>query len=220
MQLNIDNNIAVDPTFKCHAERSRSIYLKRGLRSFTLVQDDKFAKKMSRGSTAILLLMFLAVFFVGVGIGFALLAHPCLGLLCKKSGNHLRCLYLIFVSYLLVSELPAAIKRKSGATFVVPDFLRRERDSNPRYLSVRRFSRPVQSTTLPPLQKMFLNEKVVCFRLMMQRYIKKIYRARKSDNFFGVFAIFFALHCEMMLENTIFAMIWQWFGCFEKRYWQ
>ena len=58
---------------------------------------------------------------------------------------------LILVSYLLVSELPAAIKRKSGATFVVPDFLRRERDSNPRYLSVRRFSRPVQSTTLPPL---------------------------------------------------------------------
>ena len=32
-------------------------------------------------------------------------------------------------------------------------FWRRGRDSNPRYLSVRRFSRPVQSTTLPPLQK-------------------------------------------------------------------
>ena len=31
-------------------------------------------------------------------------------------------------------------------------FQRRERDSNPRYLSVRRFSRPVHSTTLPPLQ--------------------------------------------------------------------
>ena len=30
--------------------------------------------------------------------------------------------------------------------------LRRERDSNPRYLSVRRFSRPMQSTTLPSLQ--------------------------------------------------------------------
>ena len=30
---------------------------------------------------------------------------------------------------------------------------RRERDSNPRYLSVRRFSRPVQSTTLPSLLK-------------------------------------------------------------------
>ena len=54
----LGNNIDVDPTFKCHAERSRSICLKRGLRSFTLVQDDKFAKKMSRGSTAILLLYF------------------------------------------------------------------------------------------------------------------------------------------------------------------
>ena len=30
---NKGNNIDVDPTFKCHAERSRSIYLKRGLRS-------------------------------------------------------------------------------------------------------------------------------------------------------------------------------------------
>ena len=29
----LGNNIDVDPTFKCHAERSRSIYLKRGLRS-------------------------------------------------------------------------------------------------------------------------------------------------------------------------------------------
>ena len=29
---------------------------------------------------------------------------------------------------------------------------RRERDSNPRYLSVQRFSRPPQSTTLPSLQ--------------------------------------------------------------------
>ena len=31
-------------------------------------------------------------------------------------------------------------------------FLRRERDSNPRYLSVQRFSRPPRSTTLPSLQ--------------------------------------------------------------------
>ena len=31
----------------------------------------------------------------------------------------------------------------------VISFLRKERDSNPRYLSVRRFSRPLQSTTLP-----------------------------------------------------------------------
>ena len=38
-------------------------------------------------------------------------------------------------------------------SFCLLFFLRRGRDSNPRYLSVRRFSRPVQSTTLPPLQK-------------------------------------------------------------------
>ena len=42
---NLGDNIDVDSTFKCHAERSRSIYFKRGLRSFTFVQDDKFAKK-------------------------------------------------------------------------------------------------------------------------------------------------------------------------------
>ena len=34
-------------------------------------------------------------------------------------------------------------------------FLRRERDSNPRYLAVQRFSRPPQSTTLPSLQNFF-----------------------------------------------------------------
>ena len=35
--------------------------------------------------------------------------------------------------------------------------LRRDRDSNPGYLAVQRFSRPPQSTTLPPLQNSFLN---------------------------------------------------------------
>ena len=33
--------------------------------------------------------------------------------------------------------------------------LRRDRDSNPGYLAVQRFSRPPQSTTLPPLQDSF-----------------------------------------------------------------
>ena len=42
-------------------------------------------------------------------------------------------------------------KKKSCKSFDLQDFVRRERDSNPRYLSVRRFSRPVQSTTLPSL---------------------------------------------------------------------
>ena len=68
--------------------------------------------------------------------------------------------------------------------YLVGFILRRERDSNPRYLSVRRFSRPVQSTTLPPLQGLFFNENVVSFRLMMQRYIKKIYRASILEKFF------------------------------------
>ena len=37
-------------------------------------------------------------------------------------------------------------------SFLSAFFLRRERDSNPRYLAVQRFSRPPQSTTLPSLQ--------------------------------------------------------------------
>ena len=43
------------------------------------------------------------------------------------------------------------IIKKSCKSFDLQDSLRRERDSNPRYLSVRRFSRPVHSTTLPSL---------------------------------------------------------------------
>ena len=42
-------------------------------------------------------------------------------------------------------------KRKSPVNLAIYRTLRRERDSNPRYLSVRRFSRPVHSTTLPSL---------------------------------------------------------------------
>ena len=46
------------------------------------------------------------------------------------------------------------IKNKKESTFRTPFcFWRRERDSNPRNLSVQRFSRPPQSTTLPSLQK-------------------------------------------------------------------
>ena len=43
-------------------------------------------------------------------------------------------------------------KQKKSPTFQLKTFQRKGRDSNPRYLSVRRFSRPVQSTTLPPFQ--------------------------------------------------------------------
>ena len=43
------------------------------------------------------------------------------------------------------------IIKKSPVNLAIYRTLRRERDSNPRYLSVRRFSRPVHSTTLPSL---------------------------------------------------------------------
>ena len=43
--------------------------------------------------------------------------------------------------------------KKRGLTQEESDlFVRRDRDSNPGNLSVQRFSRPPQSTTLPPLQ--------------------------------------------------------------------
>ena len=57
--------------------------------------------------------------------------------------------------------------------YLVGFILRRGRDSNPRYLSVRRFSRPVQSTTLPPLQRFYFVKECGLSRLTMQRYIKK-----------------------------------------------
>ena len=48
--------------------------------------------------------------------------------------------------YLRAQKRKSPVNRKIYRTL-----LRRERDSNPRYLSVRRFSRPVHSTTLPSL---------------------------------------------------------------------
>ena len=57
-------------------------------------------------------------------------------------------------------------------------FQRRDRDSNPGYLAVQRFSRPPQSTTLPPLQNSSFKK---CFSLKaMQNYysflISQIFR--------------------------------------------
>ena len=64
--------------------------------------------------------------------------------------------------------IPSNVKKEA---FQLP-FLRRERDSNPRYLSVRRFSRPVQSTTLPPLLRFLYCLRKWSFLLTLQRYIK------------------------------------------------
>ena len=50
------------------------------------------------------------------------------------------------------SNVYKKISITSCKTTSYADLERRERDSNPRYLAVRRFSRPVHSTTLPSLQ--------------------------------------------------------------------
>ena len=50
--------------------------------------------------------------------------------------------------------------------------LRRDRDSNPGYLAVQRFSRPPQSTTLPPLQDSFSEVLSVESAAKVQLYFK------------------------------------------------
>ena len=50
------------------------------------------------------------------------------------------------------TDISQAANKKSPKAFASGLYQRRERDSNPRYLSVRRFSRPLQSITLPSLQ--------------------------------------------------------------------
>ena len=57
--------------------------------------------------------------------------------------------------------------------------MRRDRDSNPGYLSVQRFSRPPQSTTLPPLQNFsseVLFSKSAAKVLIFFKYTSSIYR--------------------------------------------
>ena len=66
-------------------------------------------------------------------------------------------------------------------------FLRRERDSNPRYLSVQRFSRPPHSTTLPSLQD-FLSE------VLFLKSDAKVRFYFKSANSSRVFLLFFFIY--------------------------
>ncbi len=58
---------------------------------------------------------------------------------------------LLIVNVIFEGHARVIIKKKSRKSCDLQDSVRRERDSNPRYLSVRRFSRPVHSTTLPSL---------------------------------------------------------------------
>ena len=133
------------------------------------------------------------------GIDFALLVHPFQRLLSKKQERFRVFLVLFYTRF--VSKLPINLvgidfvhplrcrghpckKKKQtnlqiNLSFCLLFFLRRGRDSNPRYLSVRRFSRPVQSTTLPPLLRFLLSRNVVLSFLTLQRYIKKVNCARE-----------------------------------------
>ena len=86
-------------------------------------------------------------------------------------------------------------------------FLRRGRDSNPRYLSVRRFSRPVQSTTLPPLQRFFVSRNVVFPFLTLQKYIKirthASVWAKKLKNISLIYQIFIPPTSEQTKKSAI-----------------
>ena len=75
-----------------------------------------------------------------------------------------------FISVEEARELLIRLKvdkiKKSAENFRFRRFERRERDSNPRYLAVQRFSRPPHSTTLPSLQCGLAVE--LCFSIAMQ----------------------------------------------------
>ena len=58
---------------------------------------------------------------------------------------------LLVVNVIFEGHARVIIKKSPVNLSTYRTLLRRERDSNPRYLSVRRFSRPVHSTTLPSL---------------------------------------------------------------------
>ena len=62
------------------------------------------------------------------------------------------------------------IIEKSCKSCDLQDSVRRERDSNPRYLAVRRFSRPVYSTTLPSLQA--ITQLSFCNRLLVEKRVQ------------------------------------------------
>ena len=56
----LGNNIAVDPGDPCHTEQSEVSLFCVVMRSFTYVQDDKFANNVNIGSTSILLLILIS----------------------------------------------------------------------------------------------------------------------------------------------------------------
>jgi hypothetical protein len=87
-------------------------------------------------------------------------------------------------------------------------FLRRERDSNPRYLAVQRFSRPPHSTTLPSLQSIIVIAfqvcETVCFSL---KAVAKLGVLLKSQNLLGKKIRLFFRFCLILLDLRILWLV-------------
>ena len=99
--------------------------------------------------------------------------------------------------------------------YLVGFILRRERDSNPRYLSVRRFSRPVQSTTLPPLQRCFCVKECGLSVLTLQKYIKNLNCASVLAKKLKIFFLF----CVFVGFCPVFVSFFMSFLLFANRMW-
>ena len=76
--------------------------------------------------------------------------------------------------------LPASFLMKKAPSLGPRLYWRRGRDSNPRDLAARRFSRPLHSTTLPPLQCTYHHSAIprLCAMLLLMQF--SVYSLRKG----------------------------------------
>ena len=89
--------------------------------------------------------------------------------------------------------------------FISEYLKRRERDSNPRYLSVRRFSRPVHSTTLPSLHRV-LDPIDIVLLYVTTRYVVLLICGCKGSSFYLIcktFRNFFLKNMKKEHKNMI-----------------
>ncbi len=96
---------------------------------------------------------------------------------------------------------------------------RRERDSNPRYLAVQRFSRPPHSTTLPSLQSNIVFAysacETVCFSVKAVAKLGVLLKSqnllgKKNRQFFNVRLIL--LYLRILRRSFFFKNLIQFFG--------
>ena len=94
-----------------------------------------------------------------------------------------------------------AKKEKSCKSKIYRTLLRRERDSNPRYLSVRRFSRPVHSTTLPSLHRV-LDPIDIVLLYVATRYVVLLICGCKGSSFYLICKTFRHFFLKNMKKRT------------------